>query len=135
MSNRSRGGNASQLAVTWFNDSDETIRIRTSTDGINWNDAFILANASPLVQGTESNGQPFFTTTSLVLSEPYGTMIPDETGLKVVWQAGGNLSRVLVGNAVVNAAGQVFTDAHNTVLPTAATFLPGAGSCGLIAGA
>jgi hypothetical protein len=131
------GGNASQVAVTWFNDSDQTLRVRISTDGINWNNPFILANANPLVKGTEPSGQPFFSTTSVVLSEPYGIVVPDAAGLKVVWQQGGNnTSQVLVGNAMPNAVGQVFADpTNNAVSPTITTFLPGAGSCGLIAGA
>jgi hypothetical protein len=123
------GGNGSQVGVAWWdkgkdatanNTLDDTLKLRLSIDGANWQKAVTPSPLGPLINGVS--------TTSRLLSVPYGLIFPSADGLKLVWQSGGDISQVFLGRPVTNAA-------RTPIAAGVESFLPGASGCSDVIGA
>lgn len=123
------GANGPEVAITYFNPHDGSIKARQSHDGgAKWDREFTLSSV-----GNLSNGS----TTSPILSTPYSLLIPSVNGgLQAIWQKSDSISRVFIGQVVPNSVGTPFSDAEAD-LPVGppAMFLPGASGCTRLAGA
>lgn len=113
------GPSLARLAVTWLDSTSNSLMVRTSSDGINWQLPQRLEISDVLDGGSA---------TDKVHARPYSLIEPTRRGLYLTGQIrNGGKSNVVVRAISATDRAVIDSAVHET-------FLPGVGTCGRVAG-